>query len=60
MVEPIIPPTIVISHNTFPKSDMCNDFEYSLCVVKRESKYCMASNTAITAGRVNIISPLSR
>jgi len=41
----------VINHSVFPKNDMCNDFEYSLCLVKRESKYCIASNTATTAGR---------
>ena len=57
MKAPTIPPTTVINHNTLPKSDMCNDFEYSLRLVKRESVYCVTSNTAITIGIVNRISP---
>ena len=49
--EPIIPATIVINHNTFPKNDIWSDFEYSLCLVKRESMYWIASSTPTAAGR---------
>ena len=49
MRAPKIPATTVISHNTVPKNDICNDFEYSLCLVKRESKYCVTISTATTA-----------
>jgi len=54
------PTSIVSNHNTLPKSDMCNDFEYSLFLMKRESIYCVASNTTITEIRLKTMSTSSR
>ena len=35
----------------YPKNDIWSDFEYSLCLVKRESMYWIASSTPTAAGK---------
>jgi hypothetical protein len=58
IVDAAAPDNIIANHKRFPKSDMCNDLEYSLFLIKRESMYCVTAKTPIATGSRNRVSSL--
>jgi hypothetical protein len=58
--EDKIPETIVSNQSPFPNSDICNDLEYSLFFVKRESITWVTKSAARTMRILKIISSCLR